>query len=125
MVKTRSSAIGVCAEARKVTTEQGPRRKKRSTNCSSSQNKRAKTTTQLDNKVCEDIRKQILGQRIARTVLVEEKPSTTPRKDETYCFGKIVSVQRGTDLDDDLYRVSYDDGTSEDLNTLTLFGKYW
>jgi hypothetical protein len=43
---------------------------------------------------------------------------------DVYCLGTVIAIlARGDeDLDGDLYRVSYDDGGWEDLDTLTLFG---
>ena len=67
------------------------------------------------------LRKMILGQRIARSLAGGARSVTG----DPYCFGRIISVMRGGEsLDDDLYRVSYEDGGKEDLNTLTLFGKF-
>jgi hypothetical protein len=82
---------------------------------------------------------QILGCRIARTLAPLSTTTTTtnnhhhaaaaaPANTHPYCYGRVISVQKPGDnhhdLDQDLYRVSYEDGGVEDLNTLTLFGTY-
>lgn len=77
---------------------------------------RARPTVSLDM-----IRKRILGQRIARSMACSKGLSTLS---DSYCFGKVISVICGDELDDDVYRVYHDDGNSEDLNTLTLFGTW-
>lgn len=69
----------------------------------------------------ESVRKVILGRRIARSLA---RGGGGSGGEAAYCFGRIISVMRGETLDDDLYRVSYEDGGKEDLNTLTLFGTW-
>jgi hypothetical protein len=68
----------------------------------------------------ESTRKKILGQRIARSLAAV----SLSLQDDPYCFGRVISIIRGQTLDDDLYRVVYEDGGREDLNSLTLFGAF-
>ena len=67
--------------------------------------------------VLPDIRKRIMGTRIARSLAGTAISS----------FGRVISIsgRKENNLDEDTYRVAYDDGGSEDLNTLTLFGACW
>lgn len=64
----------------------------------------------------EGLRKRIRGKRIARS-LAGCEPGTP-----SFCFGKVISIIAGACIDDDIYRVAYDDGGVEDLNSLLLFG---
>jgi len=65
------------------------------------------------------LRACILRQRIARRLPDGELTCIG----DSFCLGTIVSVKNIDDnVDNDVYRVAYDDGLREDVDSLTLFG---
>ena len=66
----------------------------------------------------EQLRQEILGQRVAK-----EFQNQVNKDGDPIYRGSIISIERGDEIDDDLYHVLFDDGDREDLSTVEIFGK--